>query len=515
MKKLIVLIGVILFNSCIVVTNNKSEKKQTSQRPNIVVFLVDDMGWQDTSVPFWMQKTELNRTYYTPNMERMAAQGMKFTQAYAASVCSPSRVSLMTGANPARHRVTNWTLEYMKQTDVEDPVLQSPDWNLNGMSSVANVPRTFLATPLPQLLKDNGYYTVHVGKAHFASMGTPNADPLNTGFDVNIAGHAAGGITSYLGTENFGNIPKKFSYFAPPGLEEFYGQDIFITEALTQKAIRELDKRPENKPFFLYLSHYAVHVPIMGDKRFLQKYLDKGMNPTEAKYATLVEGMDKSLGDILNYLKNNNLEENTVVIFMSDNGGLDLVGRGRKPNTCNAPLSSGKGSLREGGIREPMLVYWKGKIQPNTTTDYPVIIEDFFPTILEMAQASKKQTLQQVDGKSFLPILQGKQIPKKERPLFWHIPNKWYPTNNTLGIAPSSAVRLGDYKLIYSHNTLEIELFNLKNDIGEQHNLAQTEPAKARELAKILSDYLRSVQAQMPIVKATGQTVPLPDQVLN
>ena len=174
-----------------------------TDKPNIVLFLVDDMGWQDTSVPFHTGATELNRRYRTPNMERLAKSGMKFTQAYACSVCSPTRVSLMTGLNAARHRVTNWTLRKNASNDRRHPTLAFPKWNVNGLSPVAGVERTVHAKALPAFLHDVGYRTIHVGKAHFGAVGTPGADPRNIGFDVNIGGHAAGGPGSFLGTQNF------------------------------------------------------------------------------------------------------------------------------------------------------------------------------------------------------------------------------------------------------------------------------------------------------------------------
>lgn len=485
--------------------------------PNVIIFLVDDMGWQDTSVPFWTEKTPLNNSYHTPNMEKMASLGMKFTQAYATPICSPSRVSLITGTNSARHRVTNWTLLKDTPTDIEDEELILPQWNVNGISPIHSE-QAFYSTPLPQILSDNGYYTINVGKAHFGALGTVAADPLNIGFQVNIAGHAGGGLQSYYGKDNFGNLPFKAGYQATPGLQEFYGQDIFITEALTQKAIKELDKRPKDKPFFLYLAHYAVHIPIMPDPRFIQKYLDKGMDPNQAAYASLVEGVDKSLGDILEYLDKNKLTDNTIVIFMSDNGGLDLEHRGRsgKTNTHNAPLSSGKGSLYEGGIREPMIVMWKGKIMQGSVTDEKIIIEDFFPTILDVAQVNNYSTAihQVIDGKSFLPLLKGEDFSNEDRPLFWHVPNRW-TTICDYGIGPESSVRLGDYKLIYSYKTQKKELFNIKNDISEKVNLVDSLPEKAQELSVILTQYLKRVNAQIPSDKATHKNIPYPDGTLQ
>lgn len=505
------LLFLMLFISC---SPLKNKEIATTSPPNILLFLVDDMGWQDTSVPFWKQRTPLNDIYHTPNMERLASQGMKFTQAYAASVCSPSRISLMTGTNPARHRVTNWTLHYNAPTDHTDNQLQYPSWNYNGLANTPDIPNTFYATPLPELLQQAGYYTIHIGKAHFAATQTPCANPLNMGFDVNVAGHAAGGLQSYEGMDNFGNIPQKANIFAIPDLDEFHGKDIFATEALTLKAIEALENRPKNRPFFLYMSHYAIHIPIMGDKRFLNKYLDKGMNETEAKYASLIEGMDKSLGDLMNYIEKNKLD-NTVIIFISDNGGLDVSNRGLSQNTCNAPLASGKGSLLEGGVRVPMLAMWKNKIKPKSIVNKPVIIEDLFPTLVAISGNKQGKIRQEIDGKNLLPTFLGEKTSNEEssRALFWHLPNKWLPTNQELGISPASAVREGDYKLIYYHNTQQIRLYNLAEDIGEVHDISTKNPSKAKYLAEILSNYLRKVDAQMPTDKNNGKVVPLPDEI--
>ncbi|MCK0144395.1 sulfatase [Arenibacter sp. F26102] len=483
--------------------------------PNIVLFFVDDMGWQDTSVPFWSERTQYNNLYQTPNMERLAKEGMKFTQAYSTAVCSPTRVSLMTGMNAARHRVTNWTLykDKLQPMETNHKTLQFPEWNVNGLSPVKGVEKAVYATPLPQVLKEAGYVTIHSGKAHLGAIGTPGEDPLKLGFEINIAGHAAGAPGSYLGTENFGNGQEERKVWAVPGLEKYHGKDIFLTEAITQEAKLAMDSALEkNKPFFLYMAHYAVHTPIMADSRFVQKYYDKGLDSTEAKYAALVEGMDKSLGDIMDYLDNKKISDNTIILFMSDNGGLSAVARGGEKHTHNKPLSSGKGSAHEGGIREPMLVKWPGKIKPNSVTEQQVIIEDFYPTILEMAGVKNYETVQKVDGISFLPTLSG-NIRGNTRLLFWHYPNEWGPSGP--GIGASSSTRVGDWKFIYYYIDGSIELFNIKEDIGETRNLVKEQPEKARELAKILSDYLRKVNAQIPSRKDTGEQIAYPDEIIN
>lgn len=484
-------------------------------QPNIVLFLVDDMGWQDTSVPFWNQETPFNRMFYTPNMERLAEQGVKFTSAYACSVSSPTRISLFTGMNAARHRVTNWTLHRNQNVDSKHKVLDFPEWNVNGLCPDASVERTCQALSLVQALKDGGYYTIHCGKAHFGAIGTPGENPLNLGFDVNIAGHACGGPGSYLGEDNYG-APKDGSenIWAVPGLEKYHGTDVFLTEAITREAVDRLNRRDKAKPFFLYMSHYAVHVPVKPDKRFYQKYIDRGLDERDAAYATLVEGMDKSLGDLMDYLEQNNLSDNTIVIFMSDNGGLSVEPsvRSGKPNTHNWPLNSGKGSAYEGGVREPMIVYWPGVTKAGTTCDDYLIIEDFYPTLLEMGGVKMPETPQTIDGKSFIPLLTGKgKNPSKGRSLYWNYPNNWGPVGP--GIGATCSIRKDDWKLIYYYATGQKELFNLRDDIGENQDLSAKEPKLVEKLSKELGKHLRKVGGQRPIFKETGMPVPWPDEV--
>ncbi|MEG0142942.1 MAG: sulfatase [Akkermansia sp.] len=545
----ILLLGLMSFIPCSFAISPQT----TSQKPNIILFLVDDMGWQDTSLPFWHDqqgkpvKTFLNNRYRTPNMEKLASQGMKFTNAYANPICSPSRVSLISGMSAARHRVTNWTLNRDQSTDAGDPRIKaSPDWNVNGiqpagtqMKGKTTIPLTraplnysmakpfVTATSLPELLKQQGYTTIHCGKAHFGTKDTPGADPINFGFDYNIAGTEIGGPADYRGSQKYGQ-----GAFHIKGLDEnnYYKDDVFLTEALTQEALKRLDQirdtpQEAKKPFYLYMAHYAIHCPFDQrgyDKRFAENYKDPHDNhpwsDNEKRYSALIEGMDKSLGDIMSYLKKNKLDKNTILIFMSDNGGLANQGRlGDK--LANYPLSCGKGSLREGGIREPMIVKWQGITKPASTCTTPVIIEDFFPSILAMAKANKPQTTQQIDGQSFVPLLLGKQS-KKTRPLLFHSPNIWIGCQgDDNNYAPATALRFGDWKLIYSHPTQRFELFNLKDDISEQHNLVDQQVDKAKYLATLMTKMLKERKALMPLYKTNnpfglkeGTPVPWPDQ---
>jgi arylsulfatase A-like enzyme len=486
------------------------------QKPNIIVFLVDDMGWQDTSVPFWDHPTEFNKRYSTPNMERLAREGMKFTNAYAMPVCTPTRVSLLTGVNAAHHRVTHWTSpDKDKNTDYADSLLNPVDWNINGFSPVAGIARTFHATPLPEILRQNGYYTIHSGKAHFGSAGTPGADPKTAGFLVNIAGSEIGHPASYLGEKNYDNVRNgKSDRNAVPGLQAYHGTSTFLTDAITIEALKALDSPlQDQKPFFLYLSHYAVHVPLNADKRFTDKYLKAGLDSTEAKYAALVEGMDKSLGDVLDYLDQKKIADNTIIIFMSDNGGLsNTPQRGGNAGTHNLPLKAGKGSVYEGGIREPLLVRWPGVVKPHSKTDQYVIIEDFFPTILEMAGVRKPKLVQQTDGQTFVPILKKPGGSTQTRELVWHHPNRWIAAEGP-NIHYATAFRKGDWKLIYDYRKTKLELYNLRDDIGEQTDLAQSNPEKVKELAVLLGRQLRKWDAQLPVYKTTGKQVPWPNQI--
>lgn len=504
MKKIFVLVALISIS-----VSTFQCKRTNNTPPNIVLFFVDDLGWQDTSVPFWDTPTKWNERYRTPNMERLAAKGVKFTNAYATPVCSPTRVSLLTGMNAARHRVTNWTLRPDKQQPMEKnhPSLGFPEWNYNGIGLKPTTPNAAYATPLPQLLQQKGYHTIHAGKAHFGALGYPSSNPENLGFAINIAGHAAGAPSNYLGTENFGNGTPGQEVWAVPGLDAYHGKNIFLTEALTQEVLKALDVPVrKQQPFFLYFATYGVHTPLKPDDRFIEKYRDQGLEEPEARYASMIESMDHALGKVLDYLEAKALTKNTVILFMSDNGGLSAVARGGEKHRHNSPLASGKGSIYEGGIRVPMLAYWPGTTAAGTTATHPVIIEDFFISILEVAQIARPQHVQTVDGQSFVPALKGVAAPT--RPLFWHYPNEWGPEGP--GIGSFSAIRYEDWKLIYFHSQQQFELYNLSQDISEQYNLFFQQQERAKQLVTLLNTHLQQVRAQMPYYKKTQQQVPFP-----
>lgn len=495
-------------------SGNGTTGKPHDIRPNIILVMADDLGWQDTSVPFWTERTPLNTRYETPNMERLAREGMMFTQAYAAPISSPSRCSLMTGSNAARHRVTNWTLHKDQSTDEEDAEASAPDWNVNGICQEEGTPRTYVARSFVDILHAHEYHTIHCGKAHWGAENTPGASPEHFGFDVNIAGHAAGGPATYLSEQNYGHDTegRPTSPMHIPGLQKYWGSGMFLTEALTQEALNALDHAKQlGQPFYLYFSHYAVHIPIDRDKRYFGKYLGKGLSPKEAAYASLIEGIDHSLGEILDWLDRNGEADHTVVIFMSDNGGFATGSYWRDEPlfTQNAPLRSGKGSLLEGGIREPMIVRWPGHVEAGKRCESYVMIEDFYPTLLEMGGVRKYQVPQTIDGRSFMPLLNQTGDPSDKRPLIWNYPNIW--GNKGPGINLNCAIRKGEWKLIYNYKTQEKELYHITQDISERHNLADAYPRLVRRLSSELGRTLRKMHAQRPSNKSTGQPYPWPD----
>jgi arylsulfatase A-like enzyme len=474
---------------------------QQTKSPNIILFLIDDMGWMDSSVPFGDSVGILNKQFKTPNLALLAKQGVKFTNAYANSVCTPTRTSILTGMNVTHHGVTNWTSPVKNNTtDAKDAQFNPAPWKINGVEINS-------ITTYPQILKQAGYYTIHVGKAHWGSAGTPMSNPLNLGFMVNISGHAAGHPQSYYGKDNYGNIPGKSTYQSVPDLMNYHGSDTNLTEALTLEAIKSLEEPIRLKmPFYLNMAHYAVHVPIQPDVQFYQSFLEEGLDTANAKYASMLASMDKSLGDIMKYLTDKNIANNTIIIFMSDNGGLSLSGaRGKIAHVQNLPLRAGKGSMYEGGIRVPMIVKWPKVVESNTTINQYVIAEDFFPSIIHMAGVTNFKTIQKVDGKSFVPLLKNK-ITDTNRVLVWHYPNKWVDGDGP-AINYKSAIRQGKWKLIYDLRNGHKELYNLSNDIGEYIDLSEQQPTKTKQLSILLKDILEKNNAPMPSYKINSKKV--------
>lgn len=489
-----------------------------STTPNIILFLVDDMGWQDTSVPLGPEPTPWNGLYRTPNMQALAERGVRFTAAYASSpVCSPTRVAIMTGKNPGRTRVSDW-VGHGVSTNAE---LSSPQWATDGLQ-----PGEGVAT-LPGILSDNGYLTAHIGKAHFGGDGTPGADPTTLGFEINIGGSRAG---SPRGRGSQGG------YFAPfpprnhPGLEH-HAEGTYITHALTEACLTVIDRAlAQERPFFINMAHYAVHTPIrgQGDPELMGHY-DDSRPEVEQDYAAMVEAMDSSLGEIMRHLDARDIDDNTVILFASDNGGLSNHTRAVESppwelDWHNSPAFSGKGSGYDGGMRIPMIVGWAGgngdearsgrmPILSGIASDEPVHTDDLMPTILSIAGVQNPVPAEELDGQDLTAILAGRSFDRAGG-IFWHYPHQWYrDANKQAGILPFSAARRGDFKILYFYGLDGgvVELFNLSEDPGEQDDLSSnpTHAASLRMMANTLLDWLEKVDAQVPSSKSTGEPVEL------
>jgi len=418
-------------------------------RPNFVFFLVDDLGWHDVGCYG-------SRIYETPNIDRLARQGMRFTDGYAACpVCSPTRASILTGKYPARLHLTDWIAgsrrPYAK--------LAVPDWT-------KYLPLEEIT--IAEALKPAGYVSASIGKWH---LGGPQYRPEAQGFDLNFAGDHRGQPPSYFWPYRIPNVKTG-------------KQGEYLTDRLTDEALKFIEAN-KNTPFFLYLPHYAVHTPIQAKKDLTAKFLKKGLRPkgqNSATYAAMIKSVDESVGRILARLDELGIADRTVVFFMSDNGGLEWI-------TSNAPLRAGKGTLYEGGIREPWIVKWPGVVKPGSTCSVPVISTDFYPTILEMA-GLKADPRQAPDGVSIVPLLKQTGTIQREA-LYWHYPH-YHITK------PGGAIRCGDWKLIEYYEDGRLELYNLRNDLSEKADLAARMPQKAAELRKKLDDWRRAVGAQMP-----------------
>ncbi|MES2470326.1 MAG: sulfatase [Verrucomicrobiota bacterium] len=488
------------------------------QRPNIVVFLVDDMGVMDTSLPFLTDSTgkpqrhPLNDYYRTPNMERLAARGIRFNNFCAMSVCSPSRISLMTGQNAARHRTTNWINPDQDNRGPNGPA----DWNWQGLGKEA--------VTLPALLRTNGYRTIHVGKGHFGPRGSDGADPVHFGFDINVAGSSIGAPGSYFAAQHFDRPqnPKNREKApsgnqAVPGLEKYHGQDIFLTEALTLEAKAHVSAAAkEKKPFFLHLAHYAVHAPFNSDPRFAAHYTHSGKPANAQAFATLIEGMDKSLGDLLDHLDALGIADHTLVIFLGDNGTDAPLGDPHEV-ACAAPLRGKKGSHYEGGMRVPFIAAWAGPgpedgprkrlpIAINAIQSQQAAIQDLFPTLLNLTGINPPPG-HVIDGKRLDTLLAGTPDPNRDETFLMHYPHAPHRSDYW------TSYRDRAWKVIYHYFPTKVsegshyQLFNLKADPFEQTNLATTHPAELQRLMTSLISGLETQQAVYPMDQTTGTAV--------
>ena len=478
--------------------------------PNIVVVMVDDLGWQDVAVPLGPDVTEFNRRYRTPNLERLARRGVVFTDAYAASpVCTPTRAAFMTGRHPARSGITYWTLHADRDTSTRHPRLRSPDWRLEGLAEGE--------VTLPGLLQESGYRTIHIGKAHFGAIGTSGADPTRLGFETNIAGHAAGGPGSFYGIHDF-SAKKRQGRTGPsvwdvPGLEAHHGKDVYLTEVLAEEAVEQLRRAgTDDRPFFLHFAPYAVHAPIMANHRHLDAYGD--LDPKEAAYATMIESTDAALGRILETLDELDLSDRTIVVFTSDNGGLSAHARGGPPHVHNAPLRSGKGSAYEGGVRVPMVVAGPssgGMHADGRRVDTPVTVIDLFPTLLDFAGVRMPPAHEpSVDGASIAGLLHdGDDVaPPRDRGLAWHMPHQWGASGP--GIEPFTSYRRERWKLLFFHDGPRVELYDLDADLGETRDLARDRPEVVDRLLLELDEWMTATDADLSRDATTGATIARP-----
>lgn len=455
------------------------------KKPNFLFIFMDDMGWRDLACT--------GSTFYeSPNIDRLCREGIQFSNAYASCpVCSPSRASFLTGRHPARLGVTDWIDMSGQYHPLKGKVIDAP--------YIKHLPEE--SVTLAQVLKDAGYATWHVGKWH---LGDTEYYPENFGFEVNIGGCSWG-------------HPHQ-GYFAPYGIPTLAEGEPgeYLTDRITDEAIR-LIRQKDDRPFFMNLCHYAVHMPIEVKEedraRFEKKAKELGLDKETAivegeemhtkdkigmhvqrrilqsdpSYAAMIWNLDQNIGRLLEALEASGEAENTVVVFTSDNGGLATA---EGSPTCNLPAREGKGWMQEGGIRVPLIVKYPGVTKAGSRCDTPVVTMDFFPTFLELAGLSQEKELHR-DGVSIAPLLEGKKVAK--RPLFWH-----YPHYGNQGGVPGSSVIYGQYKLIESLEDGSVQLYDLSVDFSEQYNIAEEFPEKTACLRLMLHGWQKDIGARIP-----------------
>jgi arylsulfatase A-like enzyme len=471
-------------------------------KPNIILFLVDDMGLMDTSVPMLTDKNglperhPLNDWYRTPNMERLAKQGVRFSNFYSHNVCSPTRISILSGQNAGRHGATDWIAPFSKNGGPNKP----PEWDWEGLTPGE--------VALPRVLKRAGYRTVHVGKGHVTPANRPGANPVNLGFDVNIAGSDIGAPASYYGKNGYGKGRNPLAIARPiPGLEKYHGTDTFLTEALTLEAMAEIDKvLTTNKPFFLYMSHYAVHCPFNSDPRFAAYYKDGKVNGASKAYATLIEGMDKSLGDLMDHVEARGVAEDTLILFLGDNGG-DAPLAGTDDISSSAPLRGRKGSKWEGGVRVPFIAAW-GKPDPENRWQKKLPIPadsfrpeigtcyDLFPTVANLVGAPVPAE-HKVDGRDLKLLLAGQSDPEHLNEFLNHYPHPRRGESHFF-----TTWRKGKWKVRYEYFSEagnRHALYNLARDPSESRNLAGENSAQLRSMMQGMVRELESMNALYPV----------------
>lgn len=472
MKKLYIFIVLVSLWSC--------QSTDSNRKPNIVMILVDDLGWRDVGF-------NGSQFYETPNIDKLAKDGMIFTNAYSSgAICSPSRASIQTGKSPARLKITDWIRAGFQMHEVnavvpKDSIFRSEIiFEDNRKLGYANSPlwMNLEEQTLAEMLEPQGYTSAHIGKWH---LGLETWYPEDQGYDVNIGGC------------DFGQPP---TYFDPYYSDNWGAGDIptlparkkgeYLTDRESDEACKFIEDNKE-RPFFLHLAHYAVHSPLGAKDSLVQKYKGKKIvdNQNNATYAAMIESLDQAVGRVISKLDELGLSSNTIVIFASDNGGESYY-------TDNSPLRAGKGTPYEGGIRVPLAIKWPGIVKSGAITDEPVIGSDFFPTFAALCNAEMENG-DQLDGVSLLPILEGEQELKREA-VYWH-----YPHYRGKKIPPYSIIRKGDWKLIKQYEGKEFQLFNLKNDMSEEHDLAELNYQKVIELNQDLENWLKKEGAVIPV----------------
>ena len=428
-------------------------------KPNVLFILIDDMGWMDLGC-------QGNKNLRTPNIDNLAKGGMRFTDAYApAPVCSPTRAAIITGQSPARLQITNHLPHQDRFTPKDSKLL--PAKMLNHLSLESE-------TLAERLKKDAHYATAFIGKWHLYTGRDKKYNPLNQGFDINIGGCSYGGPPTFFDPYRIDFLPDR-------------KEGEYLPNRLADEAIAFIsEQNSKDKPFFLALWNYTVHWPMEAPDKLVEKYKNlpvKGYR--DHRYAAMIEAMDIAIGKVLKSLDDLNITEETLVIFTSDNGPFGGVGDA-------SPLRADKGHLYEGGIRVPLMVRWPGKVEAGAVEETPVILTDLHPTILSATGLDLNSTIPN-DGHNLLPLLKGKEK-LKNRVVYWHYPNFAFHRDNRLG----SAIREGDHKLIHFYDTDSVELYNLKNDIGEKNDLSGKMPQLASRLKNKLKVWLQDSGAVMP-----------------
>lgn len=457
------------------ITTGLTQSATAADKPNIIFILADDLGWTDLG--------SFGSDYYqTPHLDQLAKQGMKFTNAYAnAPNCAPTRACLLSGQYPPRHGIytvgsgARGKAQHRKMIPAPNETTLKSEYYTLG-----------------EAIQDAGYKTAHFGKWHMG--GTEQTLPQGQGFPHNRGGFHAGHPKSY------------FSPYKNPQLKDGpKGEN--LTDRLSDEVVHFI-KHNKAKPFFVYLPYYAVHTPIQPKQDLKNQYAakPKGKYHDNPAYAAMITTMDQGIGRILKTLDELNLSENTLIVFTSDNGGLGgyreagLKGGG-KSITQQHPLRGGKGMLYEGGIRVPLIVKWPGVTKPGSISHQPVISFDFYPTLINIAGGKTKPN-QTPDGIDITPLLKNPNTQLKREALYWHFPGYLQLTNNGVWrTTPGAVIRFGDWKLHEYFEDGRLELYNLKDDISEQNNLAQTHPDITRKLHTMMKTWRKNTNAPMPKMK--------------